>query len=183
MDAFESLIEMLLKRDGYWTRTSFKVELTPEDKRAIGRPSSPRWEIDVVAYQGQTNEILAVECKSFLDSPGVKFRNGKFEPEKRYKLFSDERLRAVVLRRLRRQLVEIGAVRPRPTVRLCLAAGHVALVTDRELLQQHMTKHRWRLFDEQWIREQIQKTAQASYENDVAHVVAKLIVRGTNTAL
>ena len=35
MDAFESLIEMLLKRQGYWTRTSLKVDLTRKEKQAI----------------------------------------------------------------------------------------------------------------------------------------------------
>ncbi len=80
MNAFESLVEMLLRRQGYWTRTCFKVELTADEKRAIGKHSSPRWELDVVAYKGQTNEVLAVECKSFLDSRGVMFRDGAFEP-------------------------------------------------------------------------------------------------------
>lgn len=50
MDAFESLVALLLHRDGYWTTTGFKVELTKEEKRRIGRPSSPRWELDVIGY-------------------------------------------------------------------------------------------------------------------------------------
>ncbi len=80
MDAFESLISMLLRHEGYWTTPSFKVELTPADKAKIGRESSPRWEIDLVAYKPSTDELLAVECKSLLDSTGVVFRNGKFDP-------------------------------------------------------------------------------------------------------
>src|SRR5262245_43986030 len=59
MDAFESLISMLLRHQGYWTTPSFKVELTKEEKRNIGRTSSPRWELDLVAYKGSTNEVLA----------------------------------------------------------------------------------------------------------------------------
>jgi len=42
MDAFESVVGEILWRDGYWVQTSLKVELTPEDKAAIGRPTSPR---------------------------------------------------------------------------------------------------------------------------------------------
>jgi hypothetical protein len=80
MDSFESLIALLLRRDGWWTTTSFKVEITKPEKREIGTHSAPRWEIDVLAYKGSTNEILAVECKSFLDSTGVTFRNGQFDP-------------------------------------------------------------------------------------------------------
>ncbi|HEY0160965.1 MAG TPA: helix-turn-helix domain-containing protein [Thermoanaerobaculia bacterium] len=59
MDAFEQLVATVLDRNGYWVRTSVKVALTPEEKREIGRPSSPRWELDVVAYCGLTNELLA----------------------------------------------------------------------------------------------------------------------------
>ena len=95
MDAFESLVSMLLRHQGYWTTSSFKVELTKEEKRQIGMPSSPRWELDLLAYKGSKNEVLAVECKSLLDSTGVVFRNGKFEPEKHYKLLSDPILRSV----------------------------------------------------------------------------------------
>ena len=71
MDAFESVIAGILQRQGFWTLTSFKVELTKAEKRTIGRPSSPRWELDVVAYRGRDNELRIVECKSFLDSIGV----------------------------------------------------------------------------------------------------------------
>ena len=71
MDAFETVVASILQRQGYWTLTSVKVELTKAEKVKIGRHSSPRWELDVVAYRGKGNEVLAVECKSFLDSPGV----------------------------------------------------------------------------------------------------------------
>jgi hypothetical protein len=52
MDAFENVMALLLRRHGCWTATSVKVELTKEQKVAIGRPSSPRWEIDLLAYKG-----------------------------------------------------------------------------------------------------------------------------------
>ena len=71
MNSFESLVGMLLEREGFWVRHSVKVNLTKEEKRNIGRPSSPRWELDLVAYKGATNELKIVECKSYLDSVGV----------------------------------------------------------------------------------------------------------------
>jgi Holliday junction resolvase len=40
----------------------------------IGRPSSPRWDIDIIAYKGAINEVLVVECKSYLDSRSVIFK-------------------------------------------------------------------------------------------------------------
>jgi hypothetical protein len=71
MDAFEQVVSEILWRDGFWVRSSVKVELTPEDKKAIGRTTSPRWELDVVAYRPSDNVLRIVECKSYLDNPGV----------------------------------------------------------------------------------------------------------------
>jgi hypothetical protein len=41
MDHFESIIATLLEAEGYWVRRSFKVNLTQEEKRRIGKPSIP----------------------------------------------------------------------------------------------------------------------------------------------
>ena len=177
MNAFEALIALLLRRQGYWVQTSFKVKLTKAEKRRIGRPSSPRWELDLVAYKGAGNEILAIECKSYLDSPGVLFREGKFQPAERYKLFTDSQLRRVVLRRLAKQLESSGSCAPGPTVRLCLAAGNVAAARDLEGLRAHFETKGWRLFAPDWIQAELRSTSTDAYENDVALVVAKLLLR------
>jgi hypothetical protein len=177
LDSFESLIAMLLKREGYWTAIGVKVELSKEEKRAIGVATTPRWEMDVVAYRGATNELLAVECKSFLDSTGVIFRNGQFEPPKRYKLFANETTRRVVLAKLGEQMVASSACAPNPTVTLCLAAGKIARKSDRLQMLEHFATHGWRLFDEDWVFSRLKTAATAGFENDVAHVVAKLILR------
>ena len=66
MDAFEQLASDIFWNEGYWVRTGFKVELTREEKIRIGRHSAPRWEIDLVAYSPTSNEVLALECKSYL---------------------------------------------------------------------------------------------------------------------
>jgi hypothetical protein len=128
MDSFEAVVASILQRRGYWTQTCVKVELTKEEKRAIGRHSAPRWELDVVGYRGASNEILVVECKSFLDSPGVKaatFDGHDLVDQKRYKLFFEPTLRKVVLRRLTRQFVSAGYCAARPKIRLALAAGKI----------------------------------------------------------
>lgn len=177
MNAFESLMAMLLDRDGYWTKGCFKVELTKAEKRAIGRPSSPRWEIDIVAYRGSDNEVLAVECKSFIDSAGVLFRDGTFSPQTPYKLFCEPKLRQVVLDRLGKQLAEAGLCGPNPTVRLCLAAGRISSTTDRAALSDHFQSQGWHLFDERWIRSRLAAMADSAYENDVAHVASKILLR------
>lgn len=82
----------ILDRAGYWVRTSVKVHLTRKEKQAINRPSTPRWELDIVAYGGRDGELLVVECKSYLDSAGVRagsFDGPKASAETRYKLFSE----------------------------------------------------------------------------------------------
>src|SRR5579872_1252040 len=114
MDAFEQVVAEILWREGYWVRTSFKVELTKEEKRAIDLPSAPRWELDAVAYRANENRLMVVECKSYLDSPGVRLRG--FDPDHpeatRYKLSNKPKLREVVFGRMCQQLVESGACRP-----------------------------------------------------------------------
>ena len=180
MDSFQTLVSMLLQRDGYWVRGNFKVELTKEEKRAVGRYSTPRWELDLVAYKGSSNEILMVECKSFLDSPGVRFRgfDGSAPDEsRRYKLFNDEILRQVVTKRLVTQLEESGACALSPSVRLCLAAGKIASAHDRENLREHFARNGWLLFDEEWTVHRLEQVSNSGYEDDVAAVVAKLLTR------
>ncbi|MFO1077134.1 MAG: hypothetical protein U1E73_05350 [Planctomycetota bacterium] len=177
MDSFENLVALLLRRDGYWTDTSVKVELTKEQKVAINRPSTPRWEIDVVAYKPSTNELLAVECKSYLDSTGVKFRDGEFDYPGRYKLFTESKTREIVLPALAQQLHTSGACLPNPRVTLCLATGRIATVTDKTNLTASFEQNGWRLFDDEWVRSRLVATADAGYQNDVAMVVAKILLR------
>ena len=41
MDHFESIISTLLEADHYWVRRSFKVTVTKEEKRQVGKHSIP----------------------------------------------------------------------------------------------------------------------------------------------
>jgi len=180
MDAFEQLVSEILWMEGYWVRTSLKVNLTKEEKRAIDRPSSPRWELDVVAYGGRDNVLRVVECKSYLDSRGVAFRafDGSEKGAERYKLFTDDTLRETVFNRLRLQLAETGACPPNATVKLCLACGRISSEADRTSLRQHFAARGWELWDEAWLRERLQRMSELGYENQVSAVVAKLLLRG-----
>jgi hypothetical protein len=178
MDAFEIVVATLLRQDGYWTFPRFKVELDPEAKRQIGRATTPRWEMDIVAYKGATNELLAVECKSFLNSRGVVFRDGKFAAPKRHKLFTEPASWKKVSEQMVRQLEGTGACPPGCTARLALAAGKFAKRTDVEELRAHFESNQWKLFDPDWIREKLKAIVRTPYENDVVHMVAKLLLRG-----
>lgn len=180
MDAFEQVVCEILWMKGYWVRSSVKVDLTKEEKRQIDRPSSPRWELDIVAYQGATNTLTVVECKSYLDSVGV--RAGAFdgtEPNHaaRYKLFNEKKLRETVFHRLSEQFTKNEACRPNPNVRLALACGKIKNDSDREKLHTLSKEQGWTLWDEKWLKEHLEKLATGSYENQVASVVTKLILR------
>jgi hypothetical protein len=182
LDSFEQVVATILDRGGYWTRTSVKVQLTREDKHAIGRPSSPRWELDIVAYSGEANELLVVECKSYLDSAGVRagsFDGPKAAKETRYKLFSDEVLRGVVLSRLEAQLVDQGFCPAGIKAKLSLAAGNIH--GDPAAVHAIFKARGWRLFDRPWLVSGLHALADESYENSVASVVAKLLLRDMKT--
>ncbi len=178
MDSFESIVRTIFESKGYWVKTCFKVDLTKEEKRKIGRSSSPRWELDVVAYKGGNKEILVIECKSYLDSLGVKaesLQNGK--SKERYKLFNEETLRNVVFERLIKQLVGSGACSEDTKVKLCLASGKVYSKEDREQLSRYFEKMGWEFFSDEWIKNELINLADSGYENEVATVATKIISR------
>jgi len=180
MNAFESVVPLVLRSQGYWIHQSVKVELTKAEKRAINRSTSPRWEIDLVAYSPRGNELLAVECKSYMDSVGVQYRSGALHPAKSYKLFSEPRTRRVVLGRLARQLTASGHCRPRPRVTLCLAAGKIASSSTEAKLVPFFHRQGWRLIGPGRIVAELKNCIDTSYENDVAFVVAKLLGRAAS---
>jgi hypothetical protein len=178
VDAFETVIAAILQRQGYWTLTSVKVDLSRDEKTKIGLPTAPRWELDVVAYRGMDNSLKVVECKSFLDSPGVEcdaFDGSNKKAERRYKLFCDSTLRRVVLGRLARQLVIAGFCAAKPKVQLCLAAGKIRGKESR--LSDHFAKKGWELMGPQCIRRELEKLRDTGYENSVAAVVTKMLLR------
>ena len=71
MDAFEEIAGLLLNNDKYLVRHSVKVNLSKEEKVIINKSSTPRPEIDIVAFDVVNNMIFLIEVKSFLDSSGV----------------------------------------------------------------------------------------------------------------
>jgi hypothetical protein len=179
VDAFEEIVAGVLRRQVWWTMISVKVELTKKEKIKIERHSSPRWELDVVAYKGATNELMVVECKSLLDSYGVRvatFEGDREKDETRYKLFFEKRLRAVVFSRLRKQMVKSGLCRAKPKVRLGLAAGKVN--GDAVRLREIFDERGWTLVSPENIRNALLDLEGAGYENSVAHMTAKIITRG-----
>jgi hypothetical protein len=182
MDSFEQVVSEILWRQGYWVQRNVKVELSADEKKKIGRHSSPRWDIDVVAYRGGDNTLRVVECKSYLDSVGVRF--SAFDEShiryatdsKLYKLFSEPETRQVVFDCLRRQLAKSGACLSDAKVKLSLVCGKVKK-GDHEKLRSHFQENDWDLWDEAWLRKGLAELAAGGYENQVSAIVAKLLLR------
>lgn len=178
MDSFESIVRTIFENKRYWVKTCFKVDLSKEEKKGIDRPSSPRWELDIIAYKGGTKELLAIECKSYLDSPGVKadgLKNGKYQ--ERYKLFNEDKLRQVVFNRLLNQLIESGACTEDTTVKLCLACGKVATEADRKELSEYFLSKGWIFFSDHWIKSELAKLSKSGFESEICVVTTKILTR------
>ncbi|MCA9221041.1 MAG: hypothetical protein KDA71_11990, partial [Planctomycetales bacterium] len=171
MDSFENVIGQILARDGFWVRQSYKVRLTPADKRAIGRITSPRWEIDLVAYRPGDNLLRIVECKSYLDSRGVRFKafDGEGRGGKRFKLFNEPETFSVVSTRLVEQLYAEKAVLAAPNIQLCLAAGKIA-PRESERLRMLFEERHWTLFEPAWIHDQLVAMSRDGYDNSVCSI-------------
>jgi hypothetical protein len=179
MDHFESLISTLLESEGYWLRRSFKVNVTKEEKRAIGKHSIPRPEIDILAFRFAENAVIAVEVKSFLDSPGLKLEQLQAEheiPEGRYKLFTTERYRSIVLARLHQDLVQCGMANAETKVSLGLAVGKV-YQKRTEPIRKFMRERNMLFWSPEDIKRKVTALADRDYENDPAIMVAKVLLR------
>lgn len=180
MNAFEQIVAGLFRADGYWTITGYRVNLTKDEKKAIGKPSLPRPEIDILAYRGSTNELIWVECKSYLDSPGVRYSSFMDPTDtgyKRYKVFNDTRYREVISKALIDQTIRLKLTPPTPTLKYCLVAGKVYRMSDKENIKDHFKQREWLFFDDDWLKERLKVAADSQYEDDTAMVVAKIIQR------
>lgn len=179
MDHFEGIVASLLERDGWWVRRSFKVNLTTEEKKRIGKPTMPRAEIDVLALHHQRNEIIALEVKSFLDSTGVKLED-LMEihevPSGKYKMFTCENYRNIVLTRLREDLLQAGMVDTNTSLMLGLAAGNIRRGEEQQV-RDHIMRHNWFFLSPDDVRQKLQSLSSDHYENDCSMITAKILLR------
>lgn len=181
MDHFESLISTLLEAEGYWVRRSFKVNITKQDKKLIGKLSIPRPEIDLLAFKFSANEIIAMEAKSYLDSRGVKISELQVHheiPEGRYKLFTSPRYREIVFSQLLKDLVAIGMANSSTKITLGLAAGNV-YQSQSAAIKEMMDLKGWCFWSPEIIKGKVIALADPDrgYENDLAIITAKILRR------
>jgi hypothetical protein len=179
MDYFESIVKTLLENEGYWVRQSFKVNVTKQEKREIGKHSIPRPEIDILAYKPENDSIIAFEAKSYLDSPGVKVSELDIEhdiPEGRYKLFTCTNYREIVFNRLKIDLEEIGMGTSKTNISLGLAAGNVYQSKSDDIRNLFSIKG-WAFWSPEDIRDKVTSLASKGYENDPSIITAKILMR------
>lgn len=178
MDAFEQIAARLFEVQGYWTRIGYAVELTKEQKRALGKPSLPRPQLDVIAFKPTLNELLIVECKSYLDSYGVNVDHfhGREDAEKDvYKMFNRKTYREMVISTLVAQLQHEGLLmQSSPTVRLILVAGNIYSDSEPKL-QSLFAKNGWTLVGPKEVVAGLRAFAKRGYENDLVTFVTKLL--------
>jgi len=180
MDAFESIVAGIFWDLGFWTSIGYKVELTKEAKKQLGKPSLPRPEIDILCYCAKDNHLIWVECKSYIDSRGVKINSLTGEDKRgaeRFKVFTWKEYREIVTRHLVKQLVLEKRVCSTPSIQYCLVTGKIATNKDRKELKDFFNKHDdWLLCDESWVEQGLRRHAEKGYENDVAVEVTKLLL-------
>ncbi len=179
MDHFEGIIRTLLEHEGYWVRQAFKVNVSKEEKRAIGKQSIPRPEIDLLAFKPHENLLLALEAKSYLDSPGVRvdeLRQQHDIPEGRYKLFTCENYRTIVLGRLAEDLKEAGMADASTKITLGLVAGNVYQRRSAEL-HTLFEERGWFFWSPEDVRDKVKALAAKDYENEPSVITAKILMR------
>jgi len=179
MDYFEAIVKTLLEDDGFWTRQSFKVNVSKDEKRQIGKPTIPRPEIDLIAYKPASKEILAIEVKSFLDSSGVHLSSLQERhdiPNGRYKLFTCSNYRDIVFNRLNHDLMDAGLIASPHKIRLGLAAGNVYQKSEPDI-REYLNNHDMFFWGPSEIKTRIQALAKKGYENDPTVIAAKVLLR------
>ena len=183
MDVFETLVGKMLSRRGYWTMQGYTLEnLTPADKKWLGNPTMPRVEFDLVAFKPSTNELWALEVKSYLDSGGVHHRDLLVEhadcKRRRFKEFTVPKYRDLVLRRLKEQLMDQGFIPRGPHLlpKLGLAVGKWAAGSEEPIRKRFADKG-WLLIGPDEICHSLETMANEGYSNDEAVMVAKMLIR------
>ena len=81
----------------------------------------PRPEIDILAYCAKENHLLWVECKSYLDSTGVKaeaFQGEGAKNSERYRVFTKKNYREEVTEALIAQILSEGRAKSKPSIYL-----------------------------------------------------------------
>lgn len=125
-------------------------------------------------YKPGTNHLLLIECKSYLDSLGVKweaFDQPKSAYAERFKLFHNKALFDAVKKQILNQLTKEGMLVGKSTaVNLGLVAGKI-YGADEIRLREFFAKRKWILISPSELAKRLRDFADRGYDNDVATIV------------
>ena len=179
MDCFETIAATLLEFDGYWVRRSFKVNVTQQAKKSLGKDSMPRPEIDLLAFKPQEDLIIAFEAKSYLDSPGVPLKELTASHKTlkgKYKIFTCRAYRDIVIKQLKQDLIAKGMATETTKIKLGLIAAKVKGGEEASTqLANHMKLQGWEFWGPATVTEKLEALADLDYENDVAVIASKIL--------
>jgi hypothetical protein len=179
LDAFEQIIGQLLEEAGFWVRYSVKINLSKHEKVEIGKATTPRPEIDIVAYKPIEKTLYLIEVKSFLDSPGVVYEHVTIQQDiqsGRYKLLTSQKYREVIERRLKHEWVEEKLITEDTKINFGLVAGKVHKNRENEL-NENFASRSWLFWGPTEIRKRLIRLASKGYENNSVTIVSKLLTR------
>lgn len=179
MDAFEGIVAKYFEHKGFWVRRSVKIELSKEEKRSVGKPSMPRPEIDLVAFNIKKNILWLVEVKSFIDSYGVRFRGVSGQDEKdakRYKIFTKENYQELLTRKIFMEYSQKGLIDSETKINYALVAGKV-YSKDEPAIRQFFDKKGWWFISPDEVRNMIVELIDTGWENDPVVLTAKIVLR------
>lgn len=179
MDAFEQIIGQLLEQEKYWIRHSVKINLTPEEKKKINKPSTPRPEIDIVAYDLSSDTLYLLEVKSYLDSPGVAYNHVAIEKDEqsgRYKLLTAKKYREILAKRLHSDLRKSGHIHVKTKISFGLIAGKVYQNREKDF-QKLFDEKGWLFLGPTRIKEMVTDLARKGYEDNAVTIAAKILTR------
>jgi hypothetical protein len=176
MDYFEEICKYLLEQENYWVRTCVKVEITKEEKRQLGKPSMPRPEIDIVAYNPKQNLLILIEAKSFLNSSGVYIEHVQDKDMKYdgYKILTGKMYQEVVTNKLIEIYLNSGLLSIRPNIQYGLIAGNVAKNKNQEL-QELAIERNWFYWGPEKLKEGLMKFKDYPYENNPFVLTSKIL--------
>lgn len=179
MDAFENLAAQLLQESGYWILQSVKVNLDKKEKNEINKPTTPRPEIDIIAYDRKNEILYLIEAKSYIDSQGVKFLDIDKEyeiQEGAYKLLTCEKYRNVVTKRLKKDLILRGYITEDTSICYGLIAGNIYQNKYKEILKLYKTKG-WLFWGPEDIKKRLSDLSKKGYEDNAVTMTAKILLK------
>ena len=181
MDSFEEIAGLLLINDKYWVRHSVKVYLTKEEKIKINKPSTPRPEIDIVAFDVINNTVFLIEVKSFIDSGGVVYEkvveNNKF-PTGKYKILTSKLYQDTIISRLKNDWISADLINKKTKFSFGLIAGNIYKNKEDELIK-HFNKNNWFFWGPTIIKQKLIELSKKGYENSTITIVTKLMTKKT----